>query len=581
MLERLVVRNFKLFEEIEVELGEAVVFVGPNNMGKTSALQALALWDYGVRRWLEKRGDKPPKKRSGVTLNRRELLSLPVPETNLLWRNLRVREVFVTDGKQRTENIRIDVEVHGVTDGVKWSCGLEFDYANAESLYCRPLGWASGERPESPVPRQALHVGVAYLPPMSGLAPNEVRLDPGAVQVRLGEGRTAEVLRNLCYSLLRFDDKGLRWDELKGRMKGLFGVHLEEPNYVPERGELTLAYRDQNDLLLDISAAGRGLQQTLLLIAYILANPGSVLLLDEPDAHLEYLRQRQIYNTLTEIGQKYQCQIVAATHSEVVLNEAAGRDVVVAFLGRPHRIDGRSSQLLKSLKQIPFQDYYLAESTGWVLYLEGATDLAILVAFARALGHPAVAALERPFVHYVGNQPNKAREHFHGLRETRPDLMGVVLTDRLDQDVLTGGPLTEIQWTRREIENYLCDPEVLIEYAGTLASGGPTQGPLFASSQAEKFRTVMRRCVERRVPKAALEDGTDRYWRDAKASDELLDLVFESFFEELELPNLMSKTDYHRLAEFVPQDKIDPEVVQVLDSILEVHQQASPVTVSK
>jgi hypothetical protein len=34
---------------------------------------------------------------------------------------------------------------------------------------------------------------------MSGLAANETRLDPGAISVRLGEGRTAEVLRNLCY----------------------------------------------------------------------------------------------------------------------------------------------------------------------------------------------------------------------------------------------------------------------------------------------------------------------------------------------------------------------------------------------
>ena len=36
---------------------------------------------------------------------------------------------------------------------------------------------------------------------MSGLTANETRLDPGAIQVRLGEGRTAEVLRNLCYQI--------------------------------------------------------------------------------------------------------------------------------------------------------------------------------------------------------------------------------------------------------------------------------------------------------------------------------------------------------------------------------------------
>ena len=39
MLTRLVIRNFKLFDKVEIELGERVVFVGPNNSGKTSALQ--------------------------------------------------------------------------------------------------------------------------------------------------------------------------------------------------------------------------------------------------------------------------------------------------------------------------------------------------------------------------------------------------------------------------------------------------------------------------------------------------------------------------------------------------------------
>lgn len=44
MITRLSVRNFKLFDEIDLELGDRVVLIGPNNAGKTSALQALGLW---------------------------------------------------------------------------------------------------------------------------------------------------------------------------------------------------------------------------------------------------------------------------------------------------------------------------------------------------------------------------------------------------------------------------------------------------------------------------------------------------------------------------------------------------------
>ena len=44
MLTKLILKNFKRFEDAEIPLDQTVVFVGPNNSGKTTALQALALW---------------------------------------------------------------------------------------------------------------------------------------------------------------------------------------------------------------------------------------------------------------------------------------------------------------------------------------------------------------------------------------------------------------------------------------------------------------------------------------------------------------------------------------------------------
>lgn len=46
MLTKIIVRNFKRFGEVEIDLASPVVFIGPNNSGKTSALQALL---YGKR----------------------------------------------------------------------------------------------------------------------------------------------------------------------------------------------------------------------------------------------------------------------------------------------------------------------------------------------------------------------------------------------------------------------------------------------------------------------------------------------------------------------------------------------------
>jgi ABC-type taurine transport system ATPase subunit len=577
MLTKLIIRNFKRFEKVEIELGNPVVFIGPNDSGKTTALQALALWDIGLKRWTEKRSGKAtPEKRPGVTINRRDLIAVPVPGANLLWRNLHVRDVQKTDGKQQTQNIRIDVIVEGVTQDKPWTCGLEFDYANDESFYCRPLRSEDEKSPERTViPLDVAEIRVAFLPPMSGLASNETRLDPGAINVRLGEGRTAEVLRNLCFLVVLGENGEQEWQKITDRIKELFGVTLDTPEYVAERGEIAMTYRSPSGVRLDLSSAGRGLQQTLLLLAHLTANPGAVLLLDEPDAHLEILRQRQTYEILTDAAREQKSQVIAASHSEVVLNEAANRDVVVAFVGHPHRIDDRGSQLLKSLKEIGFDQYYQAEQTGWVLYLEGSTDLAILQTFAEKLKHGVLKHLGRPFVHYVQNLPGRARDHFYGLREAKSDLVGFALFDRINQELQERQELVEYKWQRREAENYLCSPQTLLAYAeGSAEEAAP--GPLFTATERERRVKAIKECIEDFVPRAAQRDAQDRWWTETKASDDFLDRLFDAFFKKLGLPNLMSKTHYHRLARYVPPDQIDAEIPRVLNRIADVVERATP-----
>lgn len=575
MLTSLRVKNFKRLEDVEIELGKTVVFVGPNNSGKTTALQALALWEAGLRKWLEKRSAKDtPEKRPGVTINRRDLIAVPVPDANLLWRDLHVRAIQRNNGKQDTRNIRIDILVSGVTDDTPWECGFEFDYANQEAFYCRPL--RTDEEPHSvrmPVPVLAAPVTVAFLPPMSGMAATEDRLQDGAVNVRIGEGRTAEVLRNLCFVIHSAADQ-TSWKALVAQIQNLFGVTLNPPEFIKERGQITMSY-SEGKTELDLVSSGRGLQQTLLLLAHLYTHPKSVLLLDEPDAHLEILRQRQIYRILTETAEAQGCQVIAASHSEVLLNEAAERDIVVAFVGRPHRIDDRGSQVLKSLRAIGFDQYYQAEQVGWVLYLEGSTDLAILQEFAESLDHPAKPLLEQPFVHYVGNQPAKAKDHFFGLREAKPDLVGIAIFDSITQELDERGPLFEVMWHRREIENYLCYPETLLAYAEHI-EGEP--GPLFVEPLRDRQRAAMQEAMNEVSAALRVLGRPDPFSPDVKASDDFLTPVFQSYFQKLGLRNLMQKTDYNVLTRFVPKERIDPEITAKLDLIAKVAGLAQPVT---
>lgn len=408
---------------------------------------------------------------------------------------------------------------------------------------------------------------VAYLPPMSGLAATETRLDQGAINVRVGEGRTAEVLRNLCSRIFR--ETPDQWESLVNQIRTLFGAELEEPRYVEERGEITMSYREDG-IRLDLSSSGRGLQQTLLILAYMYANPGAVMLLDEPDAHLEILRQRQIYKLLVMVASARGSQIIAASHSEIILNEAAGRDMVIAFVGQPHRMKTGRDQVRKALADIGFEQYLQAEQCGWVLYLEGSTDLAILRAFAERLGREAAKrALERPFVRYVGNQPQSAAKHYFGLREAFPDLKGVALFDRLDGGTPDVGDLQCLSWKRREIENYLCTRETLEAYARASASETEPM-PLFAKSAIDTRVKAMAESVTE-IEQAFMKLDKGSPWdADVKVSDDFLRPLFSTYFKKLHLPNLMEKKSFYVLAAYVPEHERDPEIGEKLDEIARV-----------
>lgn len=574
MLTKLKINNFKKFDNIEVELGQPVVFIGPNNSGKTTALQALALWEVGYNKWLEKRGadDITPSKRPGITINRKDLFALPIPASNLLWKDRKTHLTRKEGDQQKTDFIFIDIIVEGIEANKEWKCGFEFYYANEEAFYCRPIRTSEQkDAPRMPVPELPEKPSIAYLPPMSGLIDREFLKQYGEIDFLIGQGQTAQVLRNLCYRVYReFPQK---WTEVVNHLHQLFGITLLPPEYT-ERSEIIMNYEDPSGIRLDLSASGRGVQQTLLLLSHLYANPKSIFLFDEPDAHLEILRQRQNFNLLSDVAEKQKSQIIAASHSEVVLNEAAGTGTVVAFVGKPHVINEKTSQTLKALTSIGFEQYLQAEQKGWVLYLEDSSDLAILKEFAVKLNHPALEYLHSPFVFYIStNLPRKAREHFWGIREAKNDLVGLAIFDRIDAELKTDTPLYETMWQKREIENYFCFKEVFTEFAKSMAEGS---GPLFDQVIRKRNIDEMTKAIaELELALKTLDKGTP--WSDDfKVSDDFMEPLFRKYSEKLSIPLVLRKKEFYKLIKFLERDSIENEIKEKLGLIMKTAKKAKP-----
>lgn len=566
MITKVTINNFKKLEKISFPLSQSVVVIGPNNSGKSTIFQALCLWEIGVTNFIQAHQKKDLGRNGSVTINRKDLLNSPIADARFLWRNRKVTE---KNEQGQTKHVKLHVELQGEELGKNWVCKAEFEFSNAESFQCRII---SGSKEITQLYNSGAGIHFGFLQPMSGISTNEDKLTQGSIERKLGEGKTAEVLRNICYEILYPDTphpKGYnpeeKWLKLCKGVKSMFGADLLKPEFIKATGLIQLEYTEDK-IRYDISSGGRGFQQTLLLLSYMYANPNTILLLDEPDAHLEVIRQREAFQLINQVANDMNSQILIASHSEVVLDEAAEASKIIALIeNKVFELNESSSPqriryIKKALTEIGWEKYYLARAKRHVLYLEGSTDLQMLLHFANKLNHKVEPLLRVANVQYTAdNVPGTAINNFASLQEIFSDLKGLALFDNLPN--LQDNPkLKIICWTRRELENYFAQPEMLYRHAKLLAAKYPSIG-------SAKLVDTMKQAVQDSTVPLYLKDLKNDWWHKAKLSDEWLDVIFPEFYKKLGVYNDFSKRDYYQLIMLMKPDEINKEISEKLDNI--------------
>ena len=131
LLHYLELQNFKRFGDRQrIELDHPSVLIGPNNCGKTTAIQAIALWSQAVKTWLENKGTAPPKERTSTSINRLNIVSVPVQRTRYFWHNMAVRTGNHDIYFQITLGVLHEHKVEPVT--------MSFRNQGNELVYCTP-----------------------------------------------------------------------------------------------------------------------------------------------------------------------------------------------------------------------------------------------------------------------------------------------------------------------------------------------------------------------------------------------------------------------------------------------------------
>lgn len=548
MIRKVTLKNFKRFAKVDFEVPGHMVLAGPNNTGKTTLLQAIAAWAFGLAKWLELGADNNPRRHGfpWQDLERAQFGAVALRSFDLLWHNRRSRE---------------PLEIGLVLEGQAQECVLEFQYRAAGLAQVRP-------RSDFPVllaKLGGLDFTTTFIPAIAGLSTEERRLaDREAIQDLLAQARAGEVLRNLLV-LAHQDD--LAWAMLNTAMRRMFGVLMQPPS----RGKaLVCEYRRADDdasPALDITAAGSGVLQVLLVLSLMLTQQGSVLLIDEPDAHLHLILQKTIYSELRDVAARRRSQLLIATHSEQVVDSVDSRELCLMY-GAPRLVADteEKARLVKSLGALTHGDLLHAEGARGVLYTEDFTDLDVLEEFARVLGDE--DALRLLTVEVMRKRARAAQpdglgeitptRHWEMLKLVRASLPAVELLDRDSQnrgDEFVSGTAERMQrlrWQYYEIETYLLSPEPWRRFLVAKLGAGPAADAAIEAAFAEMDNLLE---ASFRAHPLLPTGPQQRVLQTEPASKTVIPAMLQSAGL-----NQFNKSSYFEIAQHFQPDEVHPEV---------------------
>lgn len=543
MISRVTIRKFKRFEDTTIDFPGHVVLAGPNNSGKTTVLQAIAAWSFAMNRWKE-RGD--------YRLRRDAYAKAPIPRPAFAPVSLRSFELLWKERNYKAGPLQVEIRT---TEG--WRVTMEFIADTPEQILVRPL------RDATPEVLKTADLMTVLVPPMTGLNTEEPVYQRPKVDQVLGQGKPGDIIRNL---LVEAHENDVAWRGLTESIRRIFGYEMLPP--VSTGPHIVAEYRASGTgAQFDIASAGSGFQQILMLLAFLHARPASILLLDEPDAHLHVILQDVIFHELHSVAVKQKSQLIIATHSEVIINSVEPKLLCMIF-DQPRMLESTEDRdrLGEALRTVSQVDIMNAQQAPGVLYLEDYTDLNILREFARILNHPAYETLttrlfwkKTVFETHPGSPGIKARDHYDALRLVKNDLPALELVDGDANPNITDSPITgigfqRIRWRRYEIESYLIHPAALARYVEKTV--GSQAAPAHVADMEQYLNDIL--------PPAVIREplGNHAFLAGIKARTDLLPPILHA----AGLPEV-PYTEFHEIAALMLPEEIHPEVIEKLNII--------------
>ncbi|MEO0042018.1 MAG: hypothetical protein RL329_1466 [Bacteroidota bacterium] len=328
-ISQLKIKNFKSFEEVTLQFMPKVnVLTGVNNAGKTTILEAIALWHECYQKLIRRaKTAVKGKYRSGAytlgTTNAtyfsyQEITSVRSPNYEDLFYNLRLDSNYpiVITATLRSENGDI-LEIPlllGKADGKNYK------------MLCDNFTNFNFERFNDPTFLKDPEAGIqlSYAAPIANLLPTEERQMGAKIKYQKQSRAAASVFRN-------------RIEQIYNRKNGDFERFTQELKFILNNNTFDIHFRFETDIynlfeivkikigredFKDISLLGSGTLQIIEILLSLFEDKKdlNLILLDEPDSHIHHLLQTRLLTTIEKFA--VTAQIFLTTHNEALIRNA-------------------------------------------------------------------------------------------------------------------------------------------------------------------------------------------------------------------------------------------------------------------
>ncbi len=517
MIKEVKLTRFKKYNNHRFQLLPCGVtlFVGGNNSGKSTLIQALAVWEFCKMVLLHEKGrdifnESMVGKGEGYGMSAEDFLPIAMPSLNHLWTNLKTQLSSKEKESWPDKFTGYILRILCKWDSKK-SCAekyLEIGLALAnDRLFIRVTKSNLNDGDDIP--------NVVYLPTFAGVIPKENKATHAERRAFLGKGMAGSILRNMVYDLylkeleikkellqggnrLRDSVKKefLQRSPLQRLQKNLRETFRSELEVMPfsEDFHTTIKINERKGVFKngewevlrktdysprDIITQGSGYLQWLSIFSVLYAEDVDVLLLDEPDAHLHASLQKELFSKLSEaIQQENGKQILVSTHS-VEMIEQAPLDMIFSMDDKKY-LNQESSRVsvLSGIgsEYCPKLDCIKKEKR--LVFFENESDLKII----KTLGEKCGSLLKNNFATWANTHSHADRRRIYEcLKREIPSLKCISLRDRdmdcpknIRKDLTFQGisgdnsdsNILFLEWRRKNIESYLLCPKAIANASG-------------------------------------------------------------------------------------------------------------------